>query len=140
MSGTEDSSHQLRPFQFSLSRLAGLVAISAVACWIIREAVWIVLIAVWLVIVVTIPVALAGSLHISCLIWNKLWKTSAMQVVVGTLFLLVAVPFSPLLLLCIDWEGHLRRWRNSGHGQPWKTVPLHRIISRAPNSQKPTVF
>jgi hypothetical protein len=102
------SNNTPRRFQFSLVALLLWVGVAAVVCFFIRN--------LWLVVALGSLVAAAWFVLVSVAVldrWDRVGNSWPMRIVVASLLLLVAIPFSPVLLLCVDWAGLFERLRRA---------------------------
>ena len=102
---------QLRPYQFTLARLVSWVLVAGSLCFLVRNVIQLVVagysvlpaIAVW---------GLFAGLGLFGAMWRNFWDTLPGRVLLQIMFLLVVIPFSPLLLFCLDWERWFGFWRS----------------------------
>jgi hypothetical protein len=115
----------LRPNQFTLARMASWVAMAAGVCLFVRRmgvfdaitegeidrrsAPRLDVVLFWALI------AVLGGVGA---IWRGVWDTGAGRLLLKVLYCFVIVPFSPLLLFCLDWEGLAAKWRRAWAGLP----------------------
>jgi hypothetical protein len=89
-----------RPFQITLAQMIAWVCVAAFVCFCIRNA------------VVALPgLAIFLALVTLFRLWDRLWDWPPMRAALFALFLVVIIPFSPVLLFCLPWERLAERWR-----------------------------
>ncbi len=107
---TPKSPPSLRPYQFTLARMVSWVVVAAGVCFLIRNVVLVAVIgeSVLPAIVVWAFVAAMGLVGG---LWRRFWDTMPGRLLLKLMFLLVVIPFSPILLFCLDWERLIAHWR-----------------------------
>ena len=107
---TPNSQPGLRPYQFTLARLVSWVVGAAGICFLIRNVVLVVVVGESFIPALLIW-AFVAAMGLVGGLWRRFWDTLPGRLLLRLMFLLVVIPFSPLLLFCLDWERLIEHWR-----------------------------
>ena len=107
---TPNSPPRLQPYQFTLARLVSWVIMAAGVCFLIRSVVLFNTTGE-LVLTVVSAWAILALMGLVGAIWRRFWDTPPGRLLLQLMILLVVIPFSPLLLFCLDWERLIAHWK-----------------------------
>lgn len=110
MGTSSDSPPGTRPYQFTLARMISWVIVAASVCFLIRNVVLVAVAGIALLPAVLLWTSVAGLGLVGAL-WRRFWDTLPGRLLLLVMFWLVVIPFSPILLFCLDWERLLAHWR-----------------------------
>jgi len=109
MSVAQDSPAGLRRYQFTLARMVCWVIVAASVCFLVRNLALVVAAGLSL-LPALLAWGMAGSLGLVGAMWRGFWDTLPARILLLIMFAIVVIPFSPMLLFCLNWERLAVRW------------------------------